>query len=206
MESGRFLVAVALGLALCVIVMAGVQTDRASDQLSGFYQGLAKMPAGSKDINFIVAIKNENGTLSGHVEVEGSSLPLTGSYSNGAVIIKFKPGADLVITAKALGDRITGTWSMDGGRTGGVELKRVSPGWKQVHDLVEHARAELRQFTRSGGKASDQNSPARKWADQLWDYSRAHSGAVEAKEAENEALGLLLQTGLVGAAAASTAQ
>src|SRR5215470_4074047 len=163
MQIGRFLVAVALGLAPAVNAMAGVQTDRGSDHLSGFYQGLAKMAAPSNDIHFMIEIQNENGILSGHVEVEGSQLPLSGSYSNGVVVIKFKPGTDLTITGKTGGDRITGTWSMDGGRTGAVEMKRVSAGWKQVHDLVTQARADLSQFTGSGGKASDPNNPARKW-------------------------------------------
>jgi len=197
-------------ISVALLLMSGLkggalaQTDRVSDQLSGFYQGSAKMPTGSKDINFIVEIKNENGTLSGHVEVEGSQFPLTGSNSHGDVTIKFNPGTDLIITAKAVGDRITGTWSMDGGRSGGVEMKRVSQEWKQIHDLIGRARAEVSQFTGSGGKASDENSPARKWANQLWDYSRQHSGEPEAKKAENEALVLLLGTGLVAEAAART--
>ena len=36
------------------------QTKAASDdQVSGLYQGVAKMPAGSKDLNFVVEIKSE---------------------------------------------------------------------------------------------------------------------------------------------------
>jgi hypothetical protein len=159
------------------------------------------MPAGSKDIDFIIEIRNDNGTLSGHVEVEGGQLALTGSYSGGAVTIRFKPGAELTITAKATGDQITGTWEMEGGRTGAIEMKRVSSGWKQVHDMVAHAQADISQFTKGGGKPGHATNPAKKWAGQLLDYSRQHPGATESKDAEKEALLLLLRAGLISDAA-----
>src|SRR5262249_27571242 len=79
--------------------------------------------------------------------------------------------------------------------------KRVTAGWKQVHDLTIHARQDLALFLKAGGKAGDTNNPARKWADQLWDYSRQHPGTAEAKDASSEALMLLLGAGLIAEAA-----
>jgi hypothetical protein len=174
------------------------QTKAASDdQVSGLYQGVAKMPAGSKDLSFVVEIKSENGILSGHAEVEGQQLPLTGSYSRGTLTIKLKPGAELTITASVKLDRLTGTWEMEGGNTGGVEMKRVSPGWKQVHDMIGRARVEVIQSIKAGPSTGDGTNAARKWSDQLLEYGRQHPGAPESKDAQDEALLLLLRAGLI---------
>jgi hypothetical protein len=178
----------------------------ADDPVSGLYQGVAKMPAGSKDLTFVVEIKNLNGTLSGHAEVEGHQLPLTGSYSRGTLTLKLKPGAELTITANVKPDRITGTWEMEGGNTGGLEMKRVSSGWKQVHEMIARARADLAQFVKAGATGIDRTNPAGKWAEQLLAYARQHSGAPESKDAENEAVHLLLRAGMIADAATSSAQ
>src|SRR5215831_5297508 len=188
--------------ATAIQTAAQTQAARAADdKISGLYQLVAKMAHVSDDIRAVIEIKSDNGTLSGHVEVGGGNLPITGTYSRGIVTIKFKPGVDLTITAKVEGERITGTWTMDGGRNGAIEMKRVTPGWKQVHDLTIHARQDMVLFMKAGGKTGDTNNPARKWADQLWDYSRQHPGTAEAKDAANEALMLLLGGGLIAEAA-----
>jgi hypothetical protein len=192
------------GLARCH-AEPGASDGSTNDPVSGLYEGVAKMPAGSKDINFIVEIKNANGTLSGHIETEQAQFPITGSFGGGGVTIKFNPGSELTITAKVAGDQISGEWVMDGGRSGAIQMKRVSVGWKEVHDIVARARKDMNQFTKAGGKAANENSPARKWADQLLDYSRAHPGASEAKDAENEGLLLLLRSGLIAEAATRAA-
>jgi hypothetical protein len=183
------------------------QKDRAAnDSISGFYQGIARMPAGSKDIDFVIELNDSRGTLSGHAEAEGGQFPLTGTYSTGAVTIKFNPGGELTITAKVSGDRITGTWEMDGGRTGAIEMKRVTPGWKQVHDLIVRAKAEQSQAQKAGTSTEAANRTAKNWADQLLGYSRQHPDTEESKDAANEGLILLLGPGLIADAAARSAE
>ncbi|HYM00794.1 MAG TPA: hypothetical protein VEZ90_17695 [Blastocatellia bacterium] len=188
--------------------IARVQTGAgASDGISGFYQGTAKMAsANSHDIEFVIEIRNQNGTLSGNAEVEGGRLPLTGTYSNGAVTIKLKPGGELTITARLIGDRINGTWEMEGGRTGALEMKRVSAGWQEVHDMIAQARAGQSTFKSAGGKSGHENNPAEKWSKRLLDYGRQHPGASESKDAETVALALLLDAGLIADAATISAQ
>jgi hypothetical protein len=208
MHKGNFAV-ISIWLTLIVGLHPGAtaQTSRrGNDSVSGIYQGIAKMAAGSKDVAFVIELANNDGTLSGHVEVEGGQLPLTGAYSNGAVTIKFRPGDELIMTAKASGDRIVGTWEMEGGRSGAIEMKRVTPGWKQVHDLIIRAQGERSQALKAGGDSEAANHAARNWADQLLDYSRQHPDAAESKDAENEALLLLLGPGLIADAAARSAE
>jgi len=199
-------------ISIVLVLMAGIQAvaqtqtgQAGNDLVSGLYQGVARGVGVGKDISFIMEIHNDGGTLSGQVEVEGAKLPITGSYSRGALTVKFKPGPELTMTAKVTGDQITGTWETEGGNTGAVQMKRVTAGWKQVHDLIEQSRAQMNQFIKAGGRAGDQNSPARKSADQLWDYSRQHAGSAEAKDAEHEALVLMLRAGLITEAAGKTA-
>jgi hypothetical protein len=210
MHPGRKL----LLMSLVIGLMAGVQgivrsqtRQGKNDRVSGLYEGVAKMPGkGSHDLRFIAEIKNQNGNLSGHVELDRDQVPLAGNCSDdGAVTIKLKPGPELTITAKVSGsngDQITGTWQMEGGGAGAIEMKRVSLEWKQVHDLIGQARSEVEQFTRAGGKAGDQNNPAASWANRLWEYSQQHPGKSESKDAANEALRLLLRARLIGEAAA----
>jgi hypothetical protein len=198
-----------IALTLIVGLQAGatVQTGRqANDPVSGIYQGTAKMPAGSKDVEFVIELQNDSGTLSGHAEAEGRQFPLTGTYSGGSVTIKFKPGDEFTILAKVSGDRITGTWEMDGGRTGAIEMKRVNPGWKQVHDLIVRAKAEQSQALKAGTGIEEANRTAKIWADQLLGYSRQHPDTEESKDAANEALILLLGPGLIADAAARSAE
>ena len=103
-------------ISIVLVLIAGIQaiaqtqTGRAgNDQVSGLYQGVARGVGVGKDISFIIEIHNDGGTLSGQVEVEGAKLPITGSYSRGALTVKFKPGPELTMTAKVTGDQITGT-------------------------------------------------------------------------------------------------
>jgi len=208
MKNGK---AVLMSIAVFLVgsLQPGVPAQTArpgSDPVSGIYQGIARMPAGSKDIDFVVEIRNDGGTLSGHAQAEGGQFPLTGTYSTGAVTIRFNPGGELIITAKVSGDRITGTWEMDAGRTGAIEMKRVTPGWKQVHDLILRAEAERSHTLKAGENQDEAIRTARNWADQLLGYSRQHPDAAESRDAENEALVLLLGPGLIADAAARSAE
>jgi len=201
------LISAALALITWLAAPALAQTaPPGSDPVSGIYQGIAKMPAGSKDVEFVIELRNDSGTLSGHAEAEGRQFPLTGTYTGSAMTIKFKPGDEFTISAKVSGDRITGTWEMDGGRTGAVEMKRVTPGWKQVHDLIVRARKERNQVLKGGTAPEEANRITKSWADQLLGYSRQHPDTEESKDAANEGLMLLLEPGLIAEAATRSAE
>jgi hypothetical protein len=197
---------IVLALAAGAPGMPGAQKP-VKDQLSGVYQGVAKMDGkGESDLTFVMEIASENGSLTGYLELEHGKVPLTGTYVGGAITIKLRPGPDLTINAKlgGTGDQITGAWQMEGGRNGLLEMKRVSAEWKLVHDMIAGAREETKKFAAAGGNAGDESSPVRKWANQLWEYGRARPEAIESKDAQREALRLLLRAGLIAEAANKT--
>ena len=73
---------------------------------------------------------------------------------------------------------------------------------KQVEQLIEQARKEIQQFQKDGGKTSDPNHPATKWAAVLWEYRERHAGTPAAAKAASEAVHFLVHADRVPAAVA----
>lgn len=115
---------VALSVAALVLICA--PAVRASDPVSGKYEGVAKSQA-SGDIPLTVEIKSENGKLSGKIDSPLGILPITGgTYADGRVSLKFDAqGTEGTVTAQFKDDKITGEWSL-AGQTGTLELKRAA--------------------------------------------------------------------------------
>jgi hypothetical protein len=95
------------------------------DKLSGKYEGVAKSDA-MGDIPIKVEIKNDNGKLSGKIEIPTGTAAITsGSYTDGKIVMKFDAqGQEGTVTATHDGDKITGKWEV-AGMGGPLELKRV---------------------------------------------------------------------------------
>lgn len=55
--------------------------------------------------------------------------------------------------------------------------KPVDKEMERVQAMVNEAKKEAEQFTKSGGQASDANNPNLKWSETLWRYRRKHSGS-----------------------------
>jgi len=67
------------------------------------------------------------------------------------------------------------------------------PQKKWVTHLAQQARADIRRFEQSKKKKPGEESPARKWAEIIWQYRLAHPGTPAADEAAREALWLLIR-------------
>ncbi len=63
---------------------------------------------------------------------------------------------------------------------------------KLVTDMADLAREQFTQFRRAGGKASDPENPARKWAPILWQYHDLLPGTPAGAKAAREALNMYM--------------
>jgi tetratricopeptide (TPR) repeat protein len=61
----------------------------------------------------------------------------------------------------------------------------------RVQTMVEHAKKDAEQFTKSGGKPGDPTNPNLKWSATLWQYREMHPGTPATVVATSEALRLL---------------
>jgi tetratricopeptide (TPR) repeat protein len=67
-------------------------------------------------------------------------------------------------------------------------------GMEQVQAMIEHAKRDAEQFSKSGGKPGDANNPNLKWSAALWKYREKHPGTPATVTATIEALRLLNRT------------
>jgi hypothetical protein len=95
------------------------------DKLSGKYEGVAKNDQ-MGDIPLTVEIKNDNGKLSGKMDIPTGSAAITsGTYADGKITMKFDAGGqEGTINGTVEGDKITGKWEL-AGQTGTFELKKT---------------------------------------------------------------------------------
>jgi tetratricopeptide (TPR) repeat protein len=68
---------------------------------------------------------------------------------------------------------------------------------KLVSDMIEVAGNDITRYRKAGGKLSDSDNPARKWADVLWQYHEVHPGTPASIKAATMALRGFGQTGQV---------
>lgn len=66
------------------------------------------------------------------------------------------------------------------------------PQMKLVTDMTDQVWAQWTKFHRAGGKASDPENPARKWAPIFWQYHETHPGTAASAKAARQALYLYL--------------
>lgn len=64
---------------------------------------------------------------------------------------------------------------------------------QRVKTLIDQAKKEEEQFSKSGGQPSDENHPNLKWSATLWQYRSKHPGTSATTLATAEALRLLLR-------------
>lgn len=64
-----------------------------------------------------------------------------------------------------------------------------------VVEMLEEARAEIREFRKLGGEDDDPEHPGRKWAGQLWRYREEHPGTPAAARATTESIHFMLHAG-----------
>ena len=95
------------------------------DKLSGRYQGVAKNDQ-MADTPLTVELKNDNGKLSGKMDILAGSANITsGTYADGKITMKFDAGGqEGTINGTVDGDKITGKWEV-AGQTGTFELRKV---------------------------------------------------------------------------------
>ena len=95
------------------------------DKLSGKYSGVAKNDQ-LGEIPLTVQLKNDNGKLSGTMEIPNGVANITsGTYADGKVTMKFDAGGqEGTINGTVDGDKITGKWEL-AGQTGTFELKKA---------------------------------------------------------------------------------
>lgn len=95
------------------------------DKLSGKYEGVAKNDQ-MGDIPLTVELKNDNGKLSGKMDIPTGTANITsGTYADGKIMMKFDAGGqEGTINGTVDGDKITGKWEL-AGQTGTFELKKV---------------------------------------------------------------------------------
>lgn len=95
------------------------------DTLSGKYEGVAKNDQ-LGDIPLTIEIKNDNGKLSGKMDIPTGSAAITsGTYADGKITMKFDAsGQEGTINGTVEGDKITGKWEL-AGQTGTFELKKT---------------------------------------------------------------------------------
>ena len=95
------------------------------DSLSGKYEGVAKSDS-MGDIPLKVELKNDNGKVTGSMEIPNGTAPITGgTYADGKLTMKFDAGGqEGTINATVSGDKISGKWEL-GGQGGTLELKKI---------------------------------------------------------------------------------
>lgn len=111
--------------ASAVASAATFNSSLTQDKLSGKYEGVAKNDQ-MGDIPLTVEIKNDNGKLSGKMDIPTGTAQITsGSFADGKVMIKFDAGGqEGTINGMVDGDKITGKWEV-GGMAGTFEIKKV---------------------------------------------------------------------------------
>ncbi|HEX8185185.1 MAG TPA: hypothetical protein VF747_10550 [Blastocatellia bacterium] len=131
MQSRKIITLLSLVLLMATISLASPasfnkqSTDKpAADNISGKYEGVAKSDQG--DIPLTIDLKNDNGKLSGKLDIPAISLTAatTGTYADGKVSMKFNAGGNEgTVNATVNGDKITGKWEFSG-QSGVLELKK----------------------------------------------------------------------------------
>lgn len=104
---------------------ATINNSIGEDKLSGKYEGVAKNDQ-LGDIPLTVELKNDNGKLSGKMDIPNGTAPITGgTFADGKITMKFDAGGqEGTINGNFDGEKITGKWEL-GGQTGTFELKKV---------------------------------------------------------------------------------
>jgi len=111
-------------LMLASAASAATVTTQGSDKVSGKYVGMAKSSS-IGEVPVTVTLKNDNGKLSGNVDIPTGTAPITsGNFTDGKLMMKLDAGGtEITINAKLDGDKITGEFEL-AGQTGTIELKR----------------------------------------------------------------------------------
>src|SRR5262249_20060332 len=78
-------------------------------------------------------------------------------------------------------------------RAQNTPIKPSDPEQARVEGMVQQARKESEEFSKSGGKASDATNPNVKWAATLWRYRGEHAGTPANVTATAEALRMLVR-------------
>ena len=65
---------------------------------------------------------------------------------------------------------------------------------ERVQAMINQAKKDAEQFSKSGGQAIDANNPNLKWSETLWRYRRKHSRTPATTLATTEALRLLVRS------------
>lgn len=104
--------------------LAFTQDNKATDPISGKYEGVAKS-GDVGDLPLTAEIKNDNGKLSGKIETpQGPIMITSGTYADGAVNMKADLGGnELTLTARFKDGKMTGEWEL-GGQKGTFELTK----------------------------------------------------------------------------------
>jgi hypothetical protein len=104
--------------------LAFAQDNKATDPISGKYEGVAKSGE-IGDLPLTAEIKNDNGKLSGKIETPQGPITITsGTYADGAVSMKADLGGnELTLTARLKDGKMTGEWEL-GGQKGTFEMTR----------------------------------------------------------------------------------
>jgi hypothetical protein len=112
-------------LASATAMGATARTQAKPDMLSGKYTGLAK-GAGIGEVPLSAEIKNDNGKLSGKLDIpQGTATITSGTYADGKLSMKVDAaGNELTINGTFKDDKITGDWALEG-QTGTFELKKT---------------------------------------------------------------------------------
>jgi hypothetical protein len=76
------------------------------------------------------------------------------------------------------------------------------PKVDRVGDMLRQARQEISDFQKAGGKNSDPDHPAEKWARELWKWRETSPGTPDAARATTEAVRLLVYADRFSAAQA----
>jgi hypothetical protein len=111
--------------ALSVARAASFNNPTFEDSLSGKYEGVAKSDS-MGEIPLKVELKNDNGKVTGTMEIPNGTAPITGgTYADGKLTMKFDAGGqEGTVTATVSGDKITGKWELSG-QGGTLELKKI---------------------------------------------------------------------------------
>ena len=104
--------------------LAFTQDTKATDPISGKYEGVAKSSEVG-ELPLTAEIKNDNGKLSGKIETpQGPIMITSGTYADGAVSMKADLGGnELTLTARIKDGKMMGEWEL-GGQKGTFELTK----------------------------------------------------------------------------------
>jgi tetratricopeptide (TPR) repeat protein len=83
------------------------------------------------------------------------------------------------------------TLTVNGLTVAAQDTRAPDKGMEQVQAMIEHAKKDAEQFSKSGGKPGDANNPNLKWSAALWHYREKHPGTPATVTATIEALRLL---------------